>query len=56
MVHGHHLGRVFEAAVPLSTAQLVEAAAEADRLSAREEHGVWQAFSQGFAEECPDLR
>ncbi|MFE7462796.1 hypothetical protein ACFU6R_01650 [Streptomyces sp. NPDC057499] len=56
MVHCHHLGRVFEAAVPLSTAQLVEAAAEADRLSAREEHGAWQPVSQGFAEECPDLR
>ncbi|MEV8454871.1 hypothetical protein AB0467_30680 [Streptomyces sp. NPDC052095] len=56
MVHCHHLGRVFEAAVPLSTAQLIEATAEADRLSAREEHGVWQPVSQGFAEECPDLR
>ncbi|MFF2011259.1 hypothetical protein ACFVWY_19605 [Streptomyces sp. NPDC058195] len=55
MVHCHHLGRVFEAAVPLSTARLIEATAEADRLSAREEHGVWQPVSQGFAGECPDL-
>ncbi|MFC8587191.1 hypothetical protein ACFUGD_21975 [Streptomyces sp. NPDC057217] len=50
-----HVGRVFTAAVPLSTAQLAEAAEEADRLSAREDHGVWQPVSQGFAEECPDF-
>ncbi|MER7913364.1 hypothetical protein [Streptomyces sp. NPDC096068] len=49
-----HVGRVFTAAVPLSTAQLAEAAEEADRLSGREDHGVWQPVSQGFAEECPD--
>ncbi|MFJ2778646.1 hypothetical protein [Kitasatospora sp. NPDC087315] len=47
--------RVFTAAVPLTTAQLIETAEEADRLSAREDHGVWQPVSQGFAEECPDF-
>ncbi|WP_329026137.1 hypothetical protein [Streptomyces sp. NBC_00690] len=55
MLHCHHLGRVFAAAVPLTTAQLIETAEEADRLSAREDHGVWQTVSQGFAKECPDL-
>ncbi|MEV7783261.1 hypothetical protein [Kitasatospora sp. NPDC088351] len=47
--------RVFTAAVPLTTAQLIETAEEADRLSVREDHGVWQPVSQGFAEECPDF-
>ncbi|MDK9500181.1 hypothetical protein QEZ40_005809 [Streptomyces katrae] len=55
MLHCHHLGRVFTAAVPLTTAQLIEAAAEADRLSVRTDHGVWQPVSEGFAEECPDF-
>ncbi|WP_329248186.1 hypothetical protein OG223_15800 [Streptomyces sp. NBC_01478] len=55
MVHCHHLGRVFTAAVPLSTAQLIETAKEADRLSVRADHGAWQPVSQGFAEECPDF-
>ncbi|MFD7641568.1 hypothetical protein ACFV4P_13030 [Kitasatospora sp. NPDC059795] len=55
VLHCHHLGRVFAAAVPLTTAQLVETAQEADRLSPRGDHGVWQPVSQGFAEECPDL-
>ncbi|MFC9269752.1 hypothetical protein ACFTXJ_18505 [Streptomyces zhihengii] len=55
MVHCHHLGRVLAAAVPLTTAQLVDAAAEADRLSARPDQGVWQPVSQGFADGCPDL-
>ncbi|MFI6929587.1 hypothetical protein [Streptomyces sp. NPDC050287] len=55
MLHCHHLGRVFAATVPLTTAQLIEAAKEADRLSGREDHGAWQPVSQGFAEECPDL-
>ncbi|MFB7244269.1 hypothetical protein CW362_24630 [Streptomyces populi] len=56
MLHCHHLGRVLAAAVPLSTAQLIETAEEADRLSARQEHGVWRPVSQGFAEECPDVQ
>ncbi|MER7681521.1 hypothetical protein [Streptomyces sp. NPDC096934] len=56
MVHCHHLGRVFAAAVPLTTTQLIKAAEEADRLSVREDHGVWQPVSQGFAQECPDFR
>ncbi|MFC9947800.1 hypothetical protein [Streptomyces pratensis] len=55
MLHCHHLGRVFAAAVPLTTAQLIETAKEAERLSVREDHGIWQPVSQGFAEECPDL-
>lgn len=55
MVHCHHLGRVFTAAVPLTTAQLIETAQEADRLSVREDRGAWQPVSQGFAEECPDF-
>jgi hypothetical protein len=55
MVHCHHLGRVLAAAVPLTTAQLIETAMEADRLSAREDHGAWQPVSQGFAAECPDF-
>lgn len=55
MVHCRHLGRVFAATVPLTTAQLIETAEEADRLSVREDHGVWQPVSQGCAEECPDF-
>ncbi len=55
MLHCHHLGRVFAAAVPLTTAQLIETAKEADRLSVREDRGAWQPVSQGFAEECPDF-
>lgn len=51
----HHLGRVFEAAVPLTTAQLIEVSEEAGRLSFRVDHGVRQPVSQGFAEECPDF-
>ncbi|WP_326586303.1 hypothetical protein [Streptomyces sp. NBC_01294] len=50
-----HLGRVFEAAVHLTTAQLTEATEEADRLSAREDHGVWQPVSEGFVAACPDF-
>lgn len=55
MLHCHHLGRVFAAAVPLTTAQLIETAEEADRLSVREDQGVWQPVSQGFADECLDF-
>ncbi|WP_327267102.1 hypothetical protein OG444_39925 (plasmid) [Streptomyces sp. NBC_01232] len=55
MLHCRHLGRVFAVAVPLTTAQLIETAEEADRLSVRADHGVWQPVSQGFAEECPDF-
>ncbi|MFC0526572.1 hypothetical protein [Phytohabitans kaempferiae] len=49
----HHLGAVFLAAVPRTTEQLVRAAREADRLSAREDHGAWQPVSQGI-NDCPD--
>ncbi|MFD0378155.1 hypothetical protein [Streptomyces sp. NPDC127112] len=54
VVHCHHLGQVFTAAVPLTTAQLIETAREADRLSLREDRGTWQPVSEGFAEQCPD--
>ncbi|MFE6082679.1 hypothetical protein [Streptomyces virginiae] len=50
-----HVGRVFTAAVPLTTSQLIECAQEAGRLSARENHGAWQPVSQGFVAECPDF-
>jgi hypothetical protein len=50
----HHLGAVFLAAVPCTTEQLVRAAREADRLSAREDHGAWQPVSQGTSD-CPDV-
>ncbi|MFD4974265.1 hypothetical protein [Streptomyces sp. NPDC058424] len=55
VLHCRHLGRLFAAAVPLTTAQLIDTAEEADRLSVREDHGAWQPVSQGFAEECPDF-
>ncbi|MEV6581886.1 hypothetical protein AB0M92_27400 [Streptomyces sp. NPDC051582] len=50
-----HAGRVFEAAVPLSEAQVAECAREAERLSARVSRGAWRPVSQGFVEECPDF-
>lgn len=49
----HHVGAVFLAAVPRTTEQLVRAAREADRLSAREDHGAWQPVSVGTYD-CPD--
>lgn len=49
----HHVGAVFLAAVPRTTEQLVRAAREADRMSARENHGAWQPVSQGIYD-CPD--
>jgi len=54
-MHCHHLGRVYVAAIPLTTTQLIEAAKQADRLSARPDQGVWRPVAQGFAKECPDL-
>ncbi|MEU7823572.1 hypothetical protein [Catellatospora sp. NPDC049133] len=50
-----HVGAVFMAAVPRTTSQLVLAAREADRLSAREDQGWWQPVSYGV-DVCPDLR
>ncbi|MEU8003538.1 hypothetical protein AB0B66_20465 [Catellatospora sp. NPDC049111] len=47
-----HVGAVFLAAVPRTTRQLVLAAREADRLSAREEQGWWQPVSYGV-DACP---
>ncbi|WP_055585284.1 hypothetical protein [Peterkaempfera griseoplana] len=50
-----HVGRVFTAAAPLTTAQLMRTAEQADRLSGRRDRDAWQPVSQGFAEECPDF-
>ncbi|MFE2878249.1 hypothetical protein ACFXG6_17875 [Streptomyces roseus] len=50
-----HVGRVFEAAVPLSEAQVAQCAREAERLSARVSPDAWQPVSQGFVEQCPDF-
>ncbi|WP_042435964.1 hypothetical protein [Streptacidiphilus anmyonensis] len=55
MMHCRHLGRVLTAAAPLGTAQLVQAAKEADRLSVRADHGAWRPVAQGFAADCPDF-
>lgn len=55
VVHCHHLGQVFVAAIGLTTGQLAEAARQADRLSGRVSQGAWRPVSQGFARECPDL-
>ncbi|MEU7867119.1 hypothetical protein [Dactylosporangium sp. NPDC049140] len=49
----HHVGAVFLAAVPRTTEQLVRAAREADRLSARVDHGIFHPVSQGIYD-CPD--
>ncbi|MHA6762662.1 hypothetical protein [Streptacidiphilus sp. PAMC 29251] len=53
-IHCHHLGRIFMAAVPLATEQLIEAVRAADRLDVRQDQGVWRPVAPGFAEECPD--
>ncbi|MFA1549847.1 hypothetical protein [Actinomadura chokoriensis] len=43
--------RVYGAAVPLTTTQLIQAAAEADRLSGREDQGAWCPWVENL---CPD--
>lgn len=48
-----HMGSVYVAAIPLTTAQLVQAAAEADRLSERTDHGAWRPVAVQ-ANDCPD--
>jgi hypothetical protein len=55
VMHCHHLGQVFVAAIGLTTGQLIEAARQADRLSGRQNQGAWRPVPQGFARECPDL-
>ncbi|GAB2627335.1 hypothetical protein Aab01nite_80650 [Paractinoplanes abujensis] len=40
-----HVGAIYAAAALLTTEQLVRVGAEADRLSARIDHGVWQPFA-----------
>ncbi|MFI0406191.1 hypothetical protein [Actinomadura sp. 3N508] len=47
----HHVGRVYVAAIPLTTAQLMQAAVEADRRSGREDQGAWRPW---VANLCPD--
>ncbi|MEU6293735.1 hypothetical protein [Streptomyces erythrochromogenes] len=39
----------------MTTAQLIETAKEADRLSVHDVRGAWQPVAQGFVEECPDF-
>ncbi|MER7365130.1 hypothetical protein [Nonomuraea wenchangensis] len=46
----HHVGRVYVAAIPLTTAQLIEACAEADRVSGREDQGAWRPWGRPL---CP---
>jgi hypothetical protein len=48
-----HTGRVYIAAIPLTTDQLKRAAVEADRLSGRTAHGAWQPVVME-ADPCPD--
>ncbi|WP_158230469.1 hypothetical protein [Pseudofrankia asymbiotica] len=48
-----HVGLVYMAAVPLGTDQLIEAALEADRSSARIDRGAWQPVNY-FRDPCPD--
>jgi hypothetical protein len=55
VMHCHHLGQVFMAAIGLTTGQLIEAAKQADRLSGRPNQGAWMPASLGFATECRDL-
>lgn len=55
VMHCHHLGQVFVAAIGLTTGQLIEAAKQADQLSGQRYQGAWRPFSHGFVRECPDL-
>lgn len=48
-----HVGRVFITAAPLTTAQLFQAALEADRLSGRKDHGAWKP-GPDHLDPCPD--
>ncbi|KHD74031.1 hypothetical protein [Actinoplanes utahensis] len=48
-----HVGAVFLAAVPRTSKQLTRAAHEADRLSSRQDDGLWRPVSKGI-EDCPD--
>ncbi|MFF5257643.1 hypothetical protein ACFY4C_01760 [Actinomadura viridis] len=49
----HHTGRVYIAAIPLTTDQLKQAAVEADRLSGRIDQGAWRPVVMD-ADPCPD--
>ncbi|MEO3826639.1 hypothetical protein [Actinomadura sp. B10D3] len=48
-----HVGRVYAAAIPLTTDQLKQAATEADRLSGRIDHGAWRPVATEI-DDCPD--
>ena len=48
-----HVGRVYAAAIPLTSGQLIQAAVEADRLSGRESHGAWRPWNSK-RDPCPD--
>ncbi|MFF2076507.1 hypothetical protein ACFVXG_17320 [Kitasatospora sp. NPDC058162] len=54
VVHCRHLGRVFTAAVPLTTAQLLQASEQVHRLRGGRNTGAWQPVSEGFVGQCPD--
>lgn len=47
----HHVGRVYIAATPLTTTQLMQACVEADRMSGRLDEGVWKPWAE---DRCPD--
>ncbi|MFC5753643.1 hypothetical protein [Actinomadura rugatobispora] len=47
-----HVGRVYVAAIPLTTEQLIQAAIEVDRLSGREDQGAWRPWVEN---QCPDV-
>ena len=48
-----HVGKVYVAAIPLTSGQLFQAAVEADRLSGREDHGAWKPWNSD-PDPCPD--
>jgi len=49
-----HVGKVYVAAIPLTSEQLFQAAIEADRLSSREHHGAWKPFNSQ-PDPCPGI-
>ncbi|WP_328473698.1 hypothetical protein OHA21_13190 [Actinoplanes sp. NBC_00393] len=49
----HHVGKVYVAAIPLTTGQLIQVAEHADRLSGRQDRGAWQPWAQR-TDTCPD--
>ncbi|MDL4773732.1 MULTISPECIES: hypothetical protein [Thermomonosporaceae] len=47
----HHVGRVYIAAISLTTSQLMRACVEADRMSSRVDEGAWKPWAEN---RCPD--